>query len=248
MNKYFTSTFSVINLYKRPSTKSEIVTQMIYGDSFSISKKKNKWLKIKIKEDNYKGYIIKKKFSSYLIPTHKLIKLKSNIYKFPRIEKKNIYALSFGSKITATSKKAGFIKFKRGWISANNVKPIKYKEKDIFKKIRIFKNVKYKWGGKSYKGIDCSGLVQIFLNFNNIFSPRDANDQYKYFKRNINLKKIRKNDILYWKGHVAIALSKNLLIHAYGPLKKTVIMKIKDTLKKIKETANLDLKRIKRII
>ena len=60
MNKYFTSTFSVINLYKRPSTKSEIVTQMIYGESFSISKKKNKWLKIKIKEDNYKGYIIKK--------------------------------------------------------------------------------------------------------------------------------------------------------------------------------------------
>ena len=55
MTKYFTYNFSVINLYKKPLVKSEIVTQIIYGESFSILKKKNKWLKIKIKEDNYKG-------------------------------------------------------------------------------------------------------------------------------------------------------------------------------------------------
>ena len=47
-------------------------------------------------------------------------------------------------------------------------KAIKFKDKSIFKKIHIFKNVKYKWGGKSFKGIDCSGLVQIMLNFNNL--------------------------------------------------------------------------------
>ena len=39
MTKYFTNNFSVINLYKKPSVKSEVVTQMIYGESFSISKK-----------------------------------------------------------------------------------------------------------------------------------------------------------------------------------------------------------------
>jgi SH3-like domain-containing protein len=61
MTKYFTNNFSVINLYKKRLLKSEIVTQMIYGESFSISKKKKKWLKIKIKEDNYKGYIQNKK-------------------------------------------------------------------------------------------------------------------------------------------------------------------------------------------
>ena len=54
MTKYFTNTFTIINLYKKPSIKSEIVTQMLYGDSFSVSKKTQRWLKIKIKEDNYK--------------------------------------------------------------------------------------------------------------------------------------------------------------------------------------------------
>ena len=81
MTKYFTNNFSVINLYKKPSVKSEVVTQMIYGESFSISKKSKKWLKIKIKEDNYKGYILNKRYSNFLRPTHKVISLKAKIKK-----------------------------------------------------------------------------------------------------------------------------------------------------------------------
>ena len=61
MTKYFTNTYSAINLYKKASAKSEVVTQMIYGDSFNVVKQTNKWIKIKIKEDNYLGFIKKKK-------------------------------------------------------------------------------------------------------------------------------------------------------------------------------------------
>ena len=69
MTKYLTNNFSIINLHKKPSTKSEIVTQMIYGDSFSLKKKTKKWLRIKIKEDNYTGYVINKK----IFPVHQVI-------------------------------------------------------------------------------------------------------------------------------------------------------------------------------
>tara|TARA_B100001248_G_scaffold230812_1_gene190933 strand:+ start:78 stop:815 length:738 start_codon:yes stop_codon:yes gene_type:complete len=245
MTKYYTNTFSVINLHKKPYIKSEIVTQMLYGDSFSVDKKTQKWLKIKIKEDNYKGYIQSKKFSDYISPTHKVNSLKSKIYKLPN--KKVINKLPFGSKIKITGSKKNFCKFFKGWINKKDIKPILFRQNDPFKKIILFKNIKYKWGGKSFKGIDCSGLVQICLNYNNIFCPRDAKDQVKYFKKNINLRKIKKNDILYWKGHVAVALSRKKLIHAYGPLKKTVIMDIDDTIKRIKKTAKLNLSKIKRI-
>ena len=245
MTKYFTNTFSVINLHKKPSIKSEVVTQMLYGDSFSVHKKTQKWLKISIKEDNYKGYIQSKNFSDYISPTHKVNSLKSKIYKLPN--KKVINKLPFGSKIKITNSKKKFCKFFKGWINKKDIKPILFEQNDPFKKITLFKNIQYKWGGKSFKGIDCSGLVQICLNYNNIFCPRDAKDQVKYFKKNINLRKIKKNDILYWKGHVAIALSRKKLIHAYGPLKKTVIMDIDDTIKRIKKTAKLNLIKIKRI-
>ena len=235
----------VINLHKKPSTKSEVVTQMIYGDSFSIQNKTRKWLKIKIKEDNYKGYIKKKKYSNFIRPTHKISVLKSKIFKFPNRIKLN--EISFGCKIKIINNSLSSYKFSKGWINKKDVKPISYKERDIFKNIKDFKNVKYKWGGKSFKGIDCSALVQIFLNFNNKFCPRDAKDQVRYFNKNIKLKDIKKNDIIYWKGHVAIALSNKKLIHAYGPMKKTIIMGIDQTIKRIEKTAGLKVIAIKRL-
>ena len=213
---------------------------------FPYPKKTRKWLRVKIKEDNYIGYVQNKNFSNYLKPTHKVHILKARIYKFPNKRKKT-NELSFGSKVKITNYKAKFFKFSKGWINKKDVKPISYKEKNPFKKINLFRNIKYKWGGKSFKGIDCSALIQVFLNFNNKFCPRDAKDQVKYFKKNIKLKKIKKNDIIYWKGHVALALSNKKLIHAYGPMKKTVIMGIDQTIKKIERTAKLKVIGIKRL-
>ena len=245
MTKYFTNIYPEINLYKKPSTRSETVTQMIYGDSFSVSKKSKKWLKIKIKEDKYNGYIKNKNYSSFLKPTHKVSSLKAKVFKYPNNMVKS--EITYGSKIKVIDNNLNFFRFAKGWIKKKDVKPVSYKENDPFKKITSFKNIKYKWGGKSFRGIDCSALVQVFLNFNNKFCPRDARDQVKYFKKNIKLKNIKKNDIIYWKGHVAIALSKKKLIHAYGPMKKTVIMSINQTIKKIEQTAGLKVIGIKRI-
>ena len=85
--------------------------------------------------------------------------------------KKKIAQIPFGSKIKVTENKKKFFRFSKGWIDKNDLKPIGFKETNFFRKIFIFKNIKYKWGGKSFKGIDCSALIQIFLNFNNKFCP-----------------------------------------------------------------------------
>ena len=128
-----------------------------------------------------------------------------------------------------------------------DLKKINFKTKDSFNNINKFINVKYKWGGKHFSGIDCSGLIQLFLNFNIKFCPRDTNDQIKYFKKKIKLNNAKKNDLIFWKGHVAIVISKNKLIHAYGPFKKVVIMSIKKTIKRIYKTANLEITGVRRI-
>ena len=246
MSKFLTNIYPIINIHKKMSVKSEITTQMIYGESFSIIKKGKKWLKIKIKEDGYRGYIKNRNYSNYLKPTHKIFKLKTKIYKFPNTKTKK-FELTFGSKLRIKRAKSQFLEFDKGWVNKNDVKKINFKERNSFKRIKIFKNVKYKWGGKSFKGIDCSGLIQIFINFNNKFCPRDTGDQKKYFKKSVKFKNIKKNDIIFWKGHVAVSLSKNKLIHAYGPMKKTVVMNTDKTIKRIDKTANLKVTGIKRI-
>ena len=101
----------------------------------------------------------------------------------------------------------------------------------------MFINCKYKWGGKTYNGIDCSALLQIFFQFNNKFVPRDTKDQIKFFNKKS--KFIIKKHLIFWKGHVAICISKNLLIHAYGPKKKVLIMNINKTINEIRQNANL---------
>ena len=58
---------------------------------------------------------------------------------------------------------------------------------------------------------------------------------------------ISKNALIFWKGHVALCLSKSKLIHAYGPMKKTVIMDINQTIKRIERTAKLNVIGIKRL-
>ena len=105
-------------------------------------------------------------------------------------------------------------------------------------------HVKYKWCGKTFDGIDCSALLQIFYKYNNKFFPRDTKDQVK-IKKGVNNKKLfKKGDIIFWKGHVAICLNKRELIHAYGPRKKVLIMPIIKTIKLIEKTAKLKVIKI----
>jgi len=234
-----------INVYSKKNNKSKIVTQLLYGETFKKIEKKGSWLKIKNDTDNYKGFVKKRSFSKNQKNTHKIYSLSASLYSKPkiRINKK----LSFGSKIKVTEKNKNFYKFDSLWIKKKDLKLINYRSRNIFKNVKKFINTRYKWGGKNYNGIDCSALVQLLFNFNNKFCPRDTKDQIKYFKKKINIKNIRKNDLIFWKGHVAIALSKKDLIHAYGPENKTIIMPIKKTIDRIYKTANLKVIGIRRV-
>ena len=238
---------SVINVYKKKNIKSKVVTQLLYGDTFKKLKKIGIWVKIKNDKDNYKGYIKNKNFRANQNNTHKICNLSATLYSKPQNKYKIKNKLSFGSKIKVLKKKGDFYKFDNLWIKKGDLKKINIITKDPFRNIKKFVDVKYKWGGKHFSGIDCSGLIQLFFNYNNEFCPRDARDQIKYFKKKIELKNIRKNDLIFWKEHVAIAISKKQLIHAYGPLKKVLIMPVKKTIDRIQKSANLEVVGIKRI-
>ncbi len=247
MKNSLRNNFPVINVHKSRSSKSLIDTQLLYGENFKVIKNYLGWKKIKIQKDGYIGYIKNKKFFKPVKPNFKIHILKARLFSKPNIKGKLNKFLPFESRLKIMRKKGMFVKFDKYWIKFSELKKNNFKNNDIFKDIKLFKNTKYLWGGKSFKGIDCSALVQIFFNQNNKYCPRDSKDQEKYFKKKVKLNNIKKNDMIFWKGHVAIALSKKRLIHAYGPLKKVVIMDINKTIKKIKRTANLKVTSIRRI-
>ena len=246
MNSNNFSNYNIINVCNKKSIKSGLVTQILYGEKFKIISKYRNWYKIKLHTDNYVGFIIKKKFAHTFKPTHKVSVLAANVYGKHSNKAKQNKKLTFASKIYAKEKYGSFTKFENRWIRTKDLKPINYKDKNIFSKINLFEGRKYKWGGKNLNGVDCSALVQLFFNFNNKFCPRDTKDQLNYFKKKVKLQNIKKSDLIYWRGHVAIVLSKNKLIHAYGPSKKVLIMNINYAIKKIEKTANLKVVGIRR--
>ena len=230
-NSYFNK--PVENIRLKPISNSEVSSQILYGEKFNILLRKKGWIKIKTNYDNYTGYIKENKFPRKFNPTRKIFKLKSRVFRKQgnKFLKTNNF-LFFGSGLSIKDKNKSFLKFEKNkWIKKSDTKQINHFEKNLTKIFKSFLNVKYLWGGKTSNGIDCSALIQIFFYYNRIFFPRDSKDQIKYCKKNT--KKINKNKIIFWKGHVAYCLNKQKLIHAYGPRKKVVIMNIDKTINKI---------------
>jgi len=241
---------SYLNLYKEPSYKSKISSQILYGEKFRILLKKKKFIKVKTLYVNFIGYIKSSNYINKFKPTHKVSALKSRIFKYPKnpSKYKSKKFLSFSSKIQILKKHKNFIMFdNQKWLNVKDISPINKKEKNFLKVLNLFKNCKYKWGGKTFNGIDCSALIQIFYQYNNKYYPRDTKNQIKYSKKNLKSKNFKKGDLIFWKGHVAVCLNSTKLVHAYGPKKRVIIMPIRKTIDLIEKTANLRVRKISRI-
>ena len=240
---------SVANVYFKPSSNSEVVSQILYGEKFKILLRRKKYLKIKTHYDNYIGYIKKDKFLENFRPSHKISKIKSRIFfkKGKRFLSSNHY-LYYGSGVYIRNKNKKYIEFEKNkWIKKSDIKNIDHYEKNYIKIFKSFLNTKYSWGGKTCIGIDCSALIQIYFYYNRIFFPRDTKDQIRFCKRKKS-KNLLKGDIIFWKGHVGICLSKSNFIHAYGPKKKVIIMPSMQAIKLIYRTAYLKVKKLSNII
>ena len=234
------------NIYKKPSKVSGVTSQILYGEKFKILSKNKNWIKIKISFDNYVGFIKDKDYTNDYKPTHKIFTLKTNI--FNKHEKKTKYFLPFASKILIIQENKKFVEYEKNkWIKKKDIKKIDHIEKNYLKVLKLFLKTKYVWGGKTYKGIDCSAILQLLYYYNNKFYPRDTKEQIKHSRKNAKRKSFKKGDIIFWKGHVAICINSKKLIHAYGPEKKVLIMPIKKTIDRIERTAKLIVKKISSI-
>ena len=242
-NFFFQDSFT--NIYKKPLKTSEVTSQIIYGEKFKILSKSKKWIKVKTLFDNYKGFIKNSSYVDKFYPNYKVSTIKAKIFKKPGIRTSNW--LPFASKLSVLEKNKNYMKIEKNkWVKKTDIKKFNYKEKNFIKILKKFLNIKYVWGGKTFKGIDCSALLQIFFYYNS-FYPRDTKDQIKFAKKNLIKRKFQKGNLIFWKGHVAMCLNTKQLIHAYGPEKKVIIMPIIETINRIQKTANLKVKKISKI-
>ena len=134
-NFYFVGNFS--NIYKKPSKKSEVTSQIIYGEKFKILSKNKSLIKIKASFDNYKGFIKNSKYIKKFTPLYKVSVLKAKIFNKPGITSNGWLPLA--SKLSVLTQNINYIEIEKNkWIKKTDVKKLNHKEKNF---IKIFKKI-----------------------------------------------------------------------------------------------------------
>jgi cell wall-associated NlpC family hydrolase len=102
------------------------------------------------------------------------------------------------------------------YVPAAHLAPVGEYETDFVAVAERFLGTPYLWGGKTALGLDCSGLVQVALTACGVACPRDSDMQEEVLGTAVaaDLSALRRGDLIFWKGHVAIVRGPDSLLHA----------------------------------
>lgn len=152
-------------------------------------------------------------------PTHRVAALRTLVFPGPDIKLPPLAGLPLGARLAIARMRDGFAVTAGGsFVPARHLAPLDTVEPDFVGVAERFIGAPYLWGGKTALGVDCSGLVQVALQACGIACPRDSDMQEQALGSPLavdrELSRVRRGDLLFWKGHVAIVRDPDTLLHA----------------------------------
>ncbi len=223
---------SVVPCRKEPSNTSEMITQLLFGEHYSVLEAVEGWLKIKIAFDDYECWINAKQHQKISENTFKQIQLQPQVYSNELIS----VIKSTSAQISFLISLGGALPFlKENSVIIENLEftfegtasdaTQKKSEKEIIQTAFLFLNAPYLWGGKSPFGIDCSGFTQLVFKVNGYKLPRDASQQVELGEPLNFVEEAQAGDLAFFDNeegkivHVGILLDNQQIIHASGQVR-----------------------------
>jgi cell wall-associated NlpC family hydrolase len=235
---------AIAPLRRVPSSDAELMTQALRGERATIYDRNGEgWAWGQLVSDGYVGWLpdraLRKPAAS---PTHKVTALLTFAFPGPSIKLPPADTLAMGTQLAVLREEGTFAVTPEGWyLPRQHLNAIGHRESDFVAVAERFVGTPYLWGGKSSLGIDCSGLVQVSLTAAGTGCPRDSDMQQDGLGRELNAqeaKKLRRGDLIFWKGHVAIARDSDTIVHANAHHMMTAIERTQDVLTRSKAAGN----------
>jgi cell wall-associated NlpC family hydrolase len=243
---------AIAPLRNGPSSDAELATQALLGERVTIYDRNGEGFAWgQLNGDGYVGWLPDRALAKPgATPTHKITALRTFAFPGPSIKLPPIDTLVMGTTLAVAREEAAFAVTRQGWyLPRRHVGGIDAMAEDFVAVAERFVGTPYLWGGKSSLGIDCSGLVQVSLNAAGTGCPRDSDMQRDGLGRLLGLAEsspLQRGDLIFWRGHVAIARDAETIVHANAHHMATVIENTSGAIARIK-AAGSEVTAIKRL-
>jgi cell wall-associated NlpC family hydrolase len=206
----------------QPEAQAETVSELFYGEAIEVYDSHQGFCRVACARDRYLGYLPVTAISHQLLePTHRLMALRAHLYAKPQVQSERLCELALNTPLAVERIQGEWaevrLKDTRGYLKAALLRPLAQPltptPGSIAALAKAFLFTPYSWGGVSAWGLDCSGLVQTVYAAHGLALPRDA-DQQARIGDEVALAAARPGDLLFFPGHVAIALGGSRIVHA----------------------------------
>ncbi len=204
-------------LRREPSHNARLDTEALFGERVTVYEMTEEgWAWGQIESDGYVGWLS----ANALAPpgpaaTHRVTALRTLAFPAADIKAPPLAGLPMGAHLAIATQDERFAVTVSGWhVPSAHLAPLPAARPDYVATAEQFLGAPYLWGGKSSLGLDCSALVQISLQAAGLACPRDSDMQEQALGARLALDDLRRGDLVFWKGHVAIVRDGTTLIHA----------------------------------
>ncbi len=210
----------IVTLHAAPRPDATRQTELLLGERVLVFETTSEgWSWLKTVRDGYVGYVPTSGLTRQLTrPTHRVAVPATFLYVVPDVKARPETSIPMNAVVEIICDDGRFARTAGGrFLYALHLKPIASAEDDFVAVAEEFLNVPYLWGGKTQRGLDCSGLVQTAMQAAGLSCPRDTDMQEAKLGTPLNdYNALRRGDLIFWDGHVAIMVDRERLVHANG--------------------------------